>query len=432
MVLLALALAGSARGAELDPNAHIEKAVALIEQEEYALARTYLDPALISYRLTPAERSRAYYLRGYAFYAQGLFISAATDYAHALEFNPDNPAALHAMGGLNRNELGKRADPALAFQLFRKAAELGHPGGQLYLGNAYLVGEGTGGDLEKARHWLRKAAEAGFAPAMTRLAASFRRPHTDMPDPAEARHWYEKALAAGATDALVALGFMFRNGELGDVPASVSLEYFKRAAHQGSGPAMSSLAHAYLTGNGVPPDFALAHSWYLKAARLGAPGSFAGLGHIHEAGLGVAPDIDMAKSWYEKGGEAGHTDALLRLLYLLASGGHRAEAADWAQRAWEQGNAQALNGYAWLLATSPVAAIRDGKRALRQAHRAVELQRKAAYLDTLAAAYAELNRFEDALAVQQQALDMAGDDAALVEELTARLSNYRQARPWRA
>ncbi len=431
VVLLGLALAAAARGGALDPHAYVEKAAALVEQEEYSLARAYLDPAVISHRLTPAERSRAYYLRGYAFYAEELFVSAATDYTDALQFNPDNPAALCALGSLYRHELGARSDPVLAFQLFRRAAELGHAGGQMYLGNAYLVGEGTARNLAEARHWLEKAAAAGFVPAMTRLAWSFRRPHTDRPDPARARHWYERAQQAGATDALVALGFMFRNGELGEVPASVSVEYFKRAAARGSAPAMASLAHAYLTGTGVTPDFAQARSWYLRAARLGAPGSFAGLGHIHEAGLGVAPDIDAARAWYEKGGAAGHTDALLRLLYLLAGSGADAEAAHWAQRAAEQGNARALNGYAWLLATAGAEGMRDGEQALRHAQRAVALERKAAHLDTLAAAYAELNRFEDAVLVQRQALDVAGDDTALVQELSARLASYRQARPWR-
>ena len=428
LLALAFALAGSAQGGRLDPHAYIDKAVALIEDAEHALARAYLDPAVISHLLTPAQRSRAYYLRGYSFYAQGLFRSAAADYSHALEFNPDNPAALYAMASLYRQEFGEDAN--LAFQLFRKAADLEHPGAQLYVGNAYLVGDGVVADLEEARHWLGRAAEAGFAPAMTRLASSFRRPHTDAPDPAKARHWYERAVQAGATDALVALGFMFRNGELGDWPASVSVDYFKRAAEQGSGPGMANLAHAYLTGSGVATDFALARSWYLKAAQLGASGSFAGLGHIHEAGLGVPVSIEAAKSWYEKGSAAGHSGALLRLLRLLASRGHRAEAAPWAEQAWQRRDARALNAYAWLLATSPVAEIRDGELALRHAHRAVELEPKAAYLDTLAAAYAESGRFEDALAAQRQALALADGDAALIEEFNVRLAAYQQARPW--
>lgn len=431
ILLLVLATAGTAQGGRLDPHAYIDKAVGLIENEAYRLARAYLDPAVISHRLTPGERSRAYYLRGYSFYAQGHFVSAAADYTHALEFNPDNPAALFAMGGLYQHAFGPDNDLELAFRLFQKAAELGHPPAQLYVGNAYLVGEGTAEDLEKARAWLQRAAESELAPAMTRLASSFREPYTHSPDPAEARNWYERAAAAGATDALVALGYMFRNGELDNKRPDAALDLFREAAGKGSGLAMSLVGHAYLTGSGMPADFALARDWLLKAAELGAPGSFAGLGHIHEAGLGVPPDDGAAESWYTKGSERGHSDALLRLLYLLAGSGRAADAAVWAQRASAGGDARALNGYAWLLATSPIPELRDGELALRHAHRAVELDRNAAYLDTLAAAYAELTRFEDALAVQRQALAAADGDPALIEELRAHLAAYEQSRPWR-
>ncbi len=430
-ILFCLALAGAAHGRGLDPHAYIDRAVQLIEAEQYALARAFLDPAVISHRLSAGERSRAYYLRGYSFYAGKLFASAATDYAHALEFNPDNPGALHAMAGLYHDGQGVAKDVEVALQLFHKAAELGHTGAQLYVGNAYLAGEAVSVNLDEARHWLGRAANAGFAPAMLRLAFSYRQPQADPPDSIQARYWYEQALQAGAADALVSLGYMFRNGELGDASGHVALDYFRRAAQRGSGTAMAVLGHAYMTGNGVVADYAQARAWYLRAARLQVPGSFAGLGHIHEAGLGVPADVEAAKAWLAKGAAIGDFDALLRLLYLLLRDGHRGEAADWAEQAWQESRARVLNAYAWLLATSSDARIRDGVEALRQANRAVRLQRTAAHLDTLAAAYAELRRFEDAQAVQRQALDAADDDAPLIDELHARLSAYRQARPWR-
>ena len=429
-ILLTLVVVPPAQSGRIDVHAYLNKAETLIEEGEYGLARAYLNPAVISHKLTPAQRSGAYYLRGYSFQAQGLFTSAAKDFANALEFNPENPAPLYAMGGLHHFEPGLAKDPALALQLFLGAADQGHPGAQLFVGNAYLNGKGTAKDLQLARSWLTKAAEAGVASAMTLLASSYRRAHTDAPEPTQARYWYEQAVAAGDADALLALGFMLRNRELEDVPANKAINYFQGAAEQGSGPAMAVLAHAYMTGRDVPKDFALARSWYRKAAELAAPGSFAGLGYLHEAGLGVPASAEAAESWYAKGARAGHTEPFLRLLYLLAEQGRHDEAAQWARHASETGNAAALNGYARMLATSRFPDIRDGESALRHARRAVELDGKAAYLDTLAAAYAELNRFDDAIAVQRQALNTAGD-SSLVEELSARLSAYEQAQPWR-
>ncbi len=72
----------------------IEKAVQLIEDDRYSLARSYLAPALIDPCLPSGQRSRAYYLRGFSFAAQDLPVSALRDFNRALEFNPANPAVL--------------------------------------------------------------------------------------------------------------------------------------------------------------------------------------------------------------------------------------------------------------------------------------------------------------------------------------------------
>lgn len=68
------------------------------------------------------------------------------------------------------------------------------------------------------------------------------------------------------------------------------------------------------------------------------------------------------------------------------------------------------NGLAWLLATAPDDKVRDGKRALEAAKKACELTeyKNGGYLDTLAAAYAEVGEFDKAVEWQEKALK-AGD-----------------------
>lgn len=68
-----------------------------------------------------------------------------------------------------------------------------------------------------------------------------------------------------------------------------------------------------------------------------------------------------------------------------------------------------LNNLAWLLATSPDDAVRDGTEAVRLAERACDLtdRREPQLLGTLAAAYAEAGRFEDALRVAESARTLA-------------------------
>jgi tetratricopeptide (TPR) repeat protein len=69
----------------------------------------------------------------------------------------------------------------------------------------------------------------------------------------------------------------------------------------------------------------------------------------------------------------------------------------------------ARNNLAWLLATSSDGSIRDGERAIELAEQAAQLssRKDANHLRTLAAAYAEVGRFSDAVTVAQQAAALA-------------------------
>jgi len=94
-----------------------------------------------------------------------------------------------------------------------------------------------------------------------------------------------------------------------------------------------------------------------------------------------------------------------------------------------------LNRAAWILATAVDPAARDGKEALVLAERAVTLtaRKDASSLDTLAAAYAENGRFDEAIAACTEALNLARarGDAAFPEELNQRLALYRAHKPVR-
>ena len=69
----------------------------------------------------------------------------------------------------------------------------------------------------------------------------------------------------------------------------------------------------------------------------------------------------------------------------------------------------ARNNLAWLLATSSDGSIRDGERAIELAEQAAQLssRKDANHLRTLAAAYAEVGRFSEAVTVAQQAAALA-------------------------
>jgi arylsulfatase A-like enzyme/Flp pilus assembly protein TadD len=95
--------------------------------------------------------------------------------------------------------------------------------------------------------------------------------------------------------------------------------------------------------------------------------------------------------------------------------------------------AELANLLAWLLATSPQPALRDGGEAARLARLACETAPTAGALDTLGAALAEAGQYDEAAETALRALQAArsvGDDA-LAAAVERRLGLYRAGKPYR-
>ena len=90
-----------------------------------------------------------------------------------------------------------------------------------------------------------------------------------------------------------------------------------------------------------------------------------------------------------------------------------------------------LNFVAWSLATALEDVIRDGKVALEVAKKACELSKwkKCETLDTLAAAYAEVGDFENAIRWQKESLKYVSP--AQLQEYTAHLKTFESRKPIR-
>jgi tetratricopeptide (TPR) repeat protein len=152
----------------------------------------------------------------------------------------------------------------------------------------------------------------------------------------------------------------------------------------------------------------------------------------------------MDKKDYDKGLEDIETALRKKpgdVLMLETRAGLRNKKADYAGavKDYEEalrtndGNVGILNNLAWLLATCPDADVRDGRRAVTLAENVVErTERKSAnYLDTLAAAYAEVRRFDDAVRVQQEALADRAFVLLVGNSGSERLDLYRQRKAYR-
>jgi tetratricopeptide (TPR) repeat protein len=108
--------------------------------------------------------------------------------------------------------------------------------------------------------------------------------------------------------------------------------------------------------------------------------------------------------------------------------------AQWRQTlAFDPDNGDAAQNLAWVLATSADANLRDGREAVELAQRAVRLpgRNTAIVLRTLAAALAENNQFEEAVATAERAqrLAEAAGDNAMAENLRQCAELFRQGKP---
>lgn len=97
---------------------------------------------------------------------------------------------------------------------------------------------------------------------------------------------------------------------------------------------------------------------------------------------------------------------------------------------------EALNSWAWILATHKDGQLHDGRRAVRLAREALALAKKDSshVLDTLAAALAEAGQFDQAVVFAKKAMDAANSEPSgekLRQEYTRRLKSYLRKQPHR-
>jgi TPR repeat protein len=432
LVIFALALIAFPWAWGVEPAESVARALEQIEAKRYALARTYLDAVVVDTRLSGIQRARAYYYRGYAFLAEGLYVSAAKDYSRALELDPGNSTVLAELGRLYANGDGVGKNPVTAFELFQKAARGGNDTARLYVGYALLTGIGTASDVPKARYWLREAADAGHVDALVQLARSYRAPFANPPDVERALALYRQAADKGSVDALTALGYVYLGGESGTPDLPRATQYFRQAAQGNSPAAQAALGFMSIADH----RYAAARQWFERAAAVDYAEAFTGLGRLYQEGLGVAADRARARSYYTKGASLGDVQSQLRLalssLEPPVTQAGTESALHWLRLAADQDHPQGHNGLAWVLATSRFDELRDGATAVVEAHRATSIARSASTLDTLAAAYAETGDFDNAVATQREALAALGaDERSLRDAFERHLDHYLKQQPWR-
>jgi tetratricopeptide (TPR) repeat protein len=150
-------------------------------------------------------------------------------------------------------------------------------------------------------------------------------------------------------------------------------------------------------------------------------------------------DLDRAISHYNQAIrlDPQNTDAHHHIGVAYVAKGHVEAAVEHYRKALELDPQRPFltNNLAWILATHPDAKLRNGAEATRLAERGVKAKQQpdAGELDTLAAAYAEAGRFQEAVQTAQAALKQAqaGGQFELAKHITSHLVLFENDKPFR-
>ena len=238
--------------------------------------------------------------------------------------------------------LGIRADHALAFKWYEKAAEAGNEKaeasldtmeeaeiyksfeeifaiirgnaarGEAYgyydLGWCYYFGLGTKPDSLKAVEYMEKAAGAGYTEAMMVLAAFYALGMRVKQDYPKALEWYIKAHNE------------YTPGYLGEYSYEDVIDAFCRTMALDDPRKVREIGDIYASGNGVAKNKLRAAQWYRKAERLEKLAELNSTGEKYLSGSGVGQDYAKAIYYFRKAGFSGNADGINNLGNIYAQG----------------------------------------------------------------------------------------------------------------
>ncbi len=124
-------------------------------------------------------------------------------------------------------------DESAAYELYAKAAELGHPEGKMQAGSCLADGFGVKPNLPAAVALYREAAEAGLPQAMGLLGQCYDDGAGIEADPAEAAKWFERGAELDDPLCLTQLGEHYEHGKGVPVNRAKALQLYQQAFTQG-------------------------------------------------------------------------------------------------------------------------------------------------------------------------------------------------------
>ena len=225
-----------------------------------------------------------------------------------------------------------------SFRCYVRAAEIGHSGAGVKLGEYYQYGKFPVADLGKeerervAYSYYRFATKSGCTDHLYRLASCYAKGMGVKQSYTKAVRWYKRLVgerhhAESALD--LAVCYEYGRGverdlklalyyskcalQYGLVGAEVEVAYYQdkldhylpvekhqRLAEQGNRLSQYELAQAYFHGYEVKQDLEQAFHWYSEAGKQGYTPAFLKLNLCYDKGYGVAANAEKAFLWWNR------------------------------------------------------------------------------------------------------------------------------------
>jgi serine/threonine protein kinase/WD40 repeat protein len=192
----------------------------------------------------------------------------------------------------------------------------------------------------------------------------------------------------------------------------------------------------FKNSEGFTQEYNRALEWYRKRGQNVAVE--VNWGWMYENGVGVETNYAEAARWYREAADRTNAYAQIHLGWMYEYGlgvnTNYAEAVHWFHKSADQGNGDAQNDLAWLLATCKDSSIRNGANAVAYAEKLVATNHRSDpnSLDTLAAAYAEVGRFTNAVVEEKEAIRLlSANNENSKRDFNSRLNLYERNIPYR-
>jgi|688.fasta_scaffold47134_5 TPR repeat protein len=192
---------------------------------------------------------------------------------------------------------GVPKNPDLALKLFEKSAKRGNCNAMFQAGLQYKLGIGcTQKNPTKSFDYFHQAAEKGHLGALVTLGNTYMSDERDEKTKMTGWSYLKKASDLGCPEAMYIIASRLEVGLGVSLDQQEAIRYYQMAADKWHLKAICEIGNRFLRGNGLKVDHQKAAHYFQMGSILNDSFSQSELSNLYEHGIGVVQDLAKAQS----------------------------------------------------------------------------------------------------------------------------------------